>query len=190
MALRVPFGWGPGLDGVVGQGVVTIFAGIVDAATFHLDGDNVGGAMVVEAAGFWIKVESRDFGRECRHGRSTGSGEEHSKMLGGMRMFDCGKRRGELKRRKTRGKTSKKITKAPRSAEKSESKADPSLSLKTHRSSAPIVRLGMRQRLGRGRRSPRCNGTVQWDGAMGRAQVARWRARGAASATQLAGDVL
>jgi hypothetical protein len=49
---------------VVGQGVVAIFAGIVDSAAFHFDGDDVGGAMVVEAAGFWIEVEASDFGRE------------------------------------------------------------------------------------------------------------------------------
>jgi hypothetical protein len=37
---------------------VAIFAGIVDAAAFHFDGDDVGGAMVVEAAGLGIEVEA------------------------------------------------------------------------------------------------------------------------------------
>jgi hypothetical protein len=43
---------------VVGQGVVAIFASVVDAAAFRFDGDDVGGAMVVEAAGLGIEVEA------------------------------------------------------------------------------------------------------------------------------------
>jgi len=65
--LRMPFRLGPGLDGVIGQGVVAIFAGVVDPAAFHFDGDDVGGAMVVEAAGFGIEVEAADFGSAWRH---------------------------------------------------------------------------------------------------------------------------
>jgi hypothetical protein len=58
----VPFGEGPGFDGVVGQGVVAVFAGVVGGAAFHFDGDDVGGAVVVETAGLRIEVEAADFG--------------------------------------------------------------------------------------------------------------------------------
>jgi hypothetical protein len=53
---RVPFGYGPGFEGVVGEGVVAVFAGVVGGATFHFDGDDVGGAVVVEAAGLGVEI--------------------------------------------------------------------------------------------------------------------------------------
>ena len=54
--LVVPFGLRPGFEGMVSEGGVAIFAGVVGGAAFHFDGDDVGGAVVVEAAGLGIKV--------------------------------------------------------------------------------------------------------------------------------------
>jgi len=54
--LGVTFGLGPGFEGMVGKGVVAVFAGVVGGAAFHFDGDDVGGAVVVEAAGLGIEV--------------------------------------------------------------------------------------------------------------------------------------
>ena len=62
-----------------------------------------------------------------------------AKCWAGMRVFDRGKASRRIEEKKSERKDKKKITKASRSAEKSESKTDPSLSLKTHRSSAPTV---------------------------------------------------
>jgi len=54
--LGVTFGLGPGLERMVGEGVVAVFAGVVGGAAFQFDGDDVGGAVVVEAAGLGIEV--------------------------------------------------------------------------------------------------------------------------------------
>ena len=56
-------GGGPGLDGVVGEGVVTVFAGVEEAAAGHLHGDDVEGGVVVEAAGLRVELEAVDLGR-------------------------------------------------------------------------------------------------------------------------------
>jgi hypothetical protein len=37
---------------------VAVFASVVDTAAFHLDGDDVGGGVIVEAAGLRIEVEA------------------------------------------------------------------------------------------------------------------------------------
>jgi hypothetical protein len=55
-SLRLPFGLRPGFEGVVGKGAVAILAGIVGGAAFHLDGDDVEGGVVVEAAGLGVEV--------------------------------------------------------------------------------------------------------------------------------------
>jgi hypothetical protein len=52
----VPFGLGPGFEGVVGEGVVAVFAGVVGGAAFHFDGDDVEEGVVVEAAGLTVEV--------------------------------------------------------------------------------------------------------------------------------------
>ena len=52
----VKFGGGPGLEGMVGEGVVAILAGVEEAAAFHFDGDDVEGGVVVEAAGLGIEI--------------------------------------------------------------------------------------------------------------------------------------
>jgi hypothetical protein len=54
--LFVPFGLWPGLEGMIGEGVVAGFAGVEEAAAFHFDGDDVEGGMVVEAAGLGIEI--------------------------------------------------------------------------------------------------------------------------------------
>ena len=58
----------PDLDGMPGQRNVAILAGVVEAAALHLDGDDVGGAVVVEASGLGIEVQSADFWSFCRQG--------------------------------------------------------------------------------------------------------------------------
>ena len=62
----LPFGLGPGIEGMVGEGVVALFAGVEEAAAFHFDGDDVEWGMVVEAAGLGVEMEAVDF--ECGHG--------------------------------------------------------------------------------------------------------------------------
>jgi hypothetical protein len=52
----VPFGLGPDFDGVGGEGGVAVFAGEVGGAALHFDGDDVGGTVVVKAAGLGIEV--------------------------------------------------------------------------------------------------------------------------------------
>jgi hypothetical protein len=52
----VPFRSGPNLYEMGGEGAVAVFAGVVGGAAFHFDGDDVGGAVVVEAAGLGIEV--------------------------------------------------------------------------------------------------------------------------------------
>jgi hypothetical protein len=65
--LRVTFGFGPGFEGVVGEGGVAVFAGVIDAAAFHFDGNDVERRVVVEAASLGIEVEAADFGSGGRH---------------------------------------------------------------------------------------------------------------------------
>lgn len=65
--LEVPIGLRPGFEGMIGQGGVAIFAGIVDAATFHFDGDDVERGVVVEAASLGVEAEAADFGSGGRH---------------------------------------------------------------------------------------------------------------------------
>ncbi len=69
---REPFGLRPRDEGVIAEGVVAVFAGVVSGAAFHFDGDDVGRAMVVEAAGLGIEVEAADFWNVCRHGIGDG----------------------------------------------------------------------------------------------------------------------
>lgn len=66
----VPFGLGPGLDGVVGEGVVAVLAGVEEATAFHFDSDDVEGRVVVEAAGLRIEMKAADFWNGGRHGMS------------------------------------------------------------------------------------------------------------------------
>jgi hypothetical protein len=54
--LRVPFGLGPGFEGMVGEGVVAVFAGVVGVAAFHFDGYDIGGAVIVEATGLAVQA--------------------------------------------------------------------------------------------------------------------------------------
>ncbi|MGB8475156.1 MAG: hypothetical protein WCE61_13815 [Candidatus Acidiferrum sp.] len=62
-----PFGYGPGLERMVGKGVVAVFAGVIEAAAFHFDGDDVERRVVMEAAGLWIEIQAVDFWNGRRH---------------------------------------------------------------------------------------------------------------------------
>ena len=74
----VLFRVGPGCEGMVGQGVVTIFAGVEEAATFHFDGDDVEWGVIVEAAGLGIEIQAVDLGGFQGHRRLK---EENSKRI-------------------------------------------------------------------------------------------------------------
>ena len=58
-----PFTLQPHCYRMIGEHLVAILAGIVKAATFHLDGDDVGSGVVMEAAGLRIEVEAVNGGR-------------------------------------------------------------------------------------------------------------------------------
>jgi hypothetical protein len=64
----VPFGLRPELDGMAGESQVAILAGVIEPAAIHLDGDDVGRAVVVEAAGLGIEVEAADLWSFWGHG--------------------------------------------------------------------------------------------------------------------------
>jgi hypothetical protein len=54
----IPFvGW-PNLDRMSGEGIVAILAGIVNAATFHLDGEDVRGTVIMLAAGLRVEMDA------------------------------------------------------------------------------------------------------------------------------------
>src|SRR5579863_7039873 len=65
---RVPFGYRPWLDGVVGQSFMAVFARIKGCATFHFDGDNIERGVIVEAARLSIEIQAADFGNGWWHG--------------------------------------------------------------------------------------------------------------------------
>lgn len=56
----LPFACGPKSNGMTGEGVMTIFAGVEKAAALHLYGDDVHGKMVVSAAGLGVEVDAAD----------------------------------------------------------------------------------------------------------------------------------
>ena len=60
--LFVPFGLRPRLEGMIGEGVVAVFAGVEEAAAFHFDGDDVERGVVVEAAGLRVEIQAVDVG--------------------------------------------------------------------------------------------------------------------------------
>jgi len=60
--LFVPFGLRPGHEGMVGESVVAVFAGVEEAAAFHFDGDDVERGVVVEAAGLRVEIQAVDVG--------------------------------------------------------------------------------------------------------------------------------
>ena len=54
--LLVPIGVGPDFNRMAREGIVAMLAGVVDAAAFHFDGDDVERGVVVEAAGLGVEV--------------------------------------------------------------------------------------------------------------------------------------
>ena len=47
---------------------MTILAGVVDAATFHLDGNDVEGRLIVSATSLRVEIDSAHIGMRVRHG--------------------------------------------------------------------------------------------------------------------------
>jgi hypothetical protein len=66
--LLVPLGPRPNLNGVIGEGVVALFARIVNATTFHLYSDDVGGSVIMLATGLRIKVDAAHVRMIWKHG--------------------------------------------------------------------------------------------------------------------------
>ena len=54
----VPLVSWPNLNQMIGESFVTILAGVIDTTTFHLDGDDVRGAVIVLAAGLRVKIDA------------------------------------------------------------------------------------------------------------------------------------
>ncbi|MGC0772088.1 MAG: hypothetical protein WB543_04070 [Candidatus Acidiferrum sp.] len=67
-SVLMELGGGPRLDGVVGQGIVAVFAGVEEAAALHFDGDDVERGMEVKAASLGIEMEAVDVCSRLRHG--------------------------------------------------------------------------------------------------------------------------
>ena len=69
--LLVPFAFWPDFDLVTGQRDVAIFARIVDAATLHLDRDDVGWSAIMFAASLGIEIDAVHF-RKIQSHRQNG----------------------------------------------------------------------------------------------------------------------
>lgn len=54
----VPFASRPNFNRMIGESFVTILASVVDATTFHLDGDDVRGTVIVLAARLRVKIDA------------------------------------------------------------------------------------------------------------------------------------
>jgi hypothetical protein len=65
--LLVPLTYGPNFNGVIGKLSMAILARIVNAATFHLDGNNVSGSVPVFATSLRIKMDTTHFWKIYRH---------------------------------------------------------------------------------------------------------------------------
>jgi hypothetical protein len=63
----IPLTFGPDLDWMAGECIVTILAGVVDAATPHLDRDDVLRLAVVSAAGLWVEAYPSHTGLKIGH---------------------------------------------------------------------------------------------------------------------------
>jgi hypothetical protein len=63
----VPFPLGPDLDLMIGERLMTILAGIVDATTLHFDRDNVGGSVIVLTTGLRIKIDATNLWKSRNH---------------------------------------------------------------------------------------------------------------------------
>ena len=59
---------------------MAVFAGLVEAATFHFDGDDVERGMVMKATGLGIEIQAADIGSGLRHLMNAGLIEQNSKM--------------------------------------------------------------------------------------------------------------
>ena len=52
---------------MIGEGVVAVFAGVVDAAAFHLDRDDVQRAAIVGAPGLGVEIDAMHGWRTVCH---------------------------------------------------------------------------------------------------------------------------
>ena len=62
-----PFLFGPYLERMIGERIMTILASIVDATALHLDRDDVGAAVIVRATGMPIEIDATNFWKSGRH---------------------------------------------------------------------------------------------------------------------------
>ena len=66
--LLMPFAARPNLDGMIGERDMAVFAGIVDCAALHFDGDDVRLRMVVHATRLRIEIQPTDLRSICTCG--------------------------------------------------------------------------------------------------------------------------
>jgi|ERR1700723_3762416 len=66
-SLLVPFIFRPDCYRMIGKCLVAILAGIVQAATFHLDGDDVGRSVIVFTTGLRVEIYTTHARRSQRH---------------------------------------------------------------------------------------------------------------------------
>jgi hypothetical protein len=66
----VPFAARPSFDGMAGKRDVAVFAGIVDTAALHFDGDDVRRFMVVQTTRVGIQMQSSDLWSYWMDGRA------------------------------------------------------------------------------------------------------------------------
>ena len=62
-----PIGLRPRLEAMVGEGIMAVFASVIESAALHFDGDDVERGMVVKAAGLRIEIQAVDFWNGRRH---------------------------------------------------------------------------------------------------------------------------
>jgi hypothetical protein len=58
------------LNFVAGERLVAVFACVVETTTFHFDGDDIGGCVVMDTPGLRVYVEPANFERACEYQRS------------------------------------------------------------------------------------------------------------------------
>jgi hypothetical protein len=93
----IEFGAGPSGDRVAGEGFVAVFAGVILSAAFHLDGDDVGGAVPVAAARLGVEIESVNFRRWI--GMHTSTLRRSARYASAESLFEIPRDRGFFAKR-------------------------------------------------------------------------------------------